>query len=185
MSSVKGAAITARVRFVRERHGEAGLRRVVAELPAPHRALLEARVLPQAWVPFDLFVDLCTAVDHTFGKGDLALCYEMGRYAAEVNLPTLYRLFFRLGSPDFIFRKASQVWSVHYDSGLLTTHTDAPGAVRLRIARFDRPHRAHCMSVLGWASKSVELSGGALAHAEESRCRTRGDEACELSVMWR
>lgn len=185
MSSVKGAAITARLRFVREHHGDAGLARVLAAVSDATRAVLDARVLPQAWAPFDAFVDLSVAADQLFGRGDLGLCYEMGRHAAEVNLPTLYRLFYRLGSPQFILRKAAQLWSVHYDSGKLAAFEEGEGGARLEIVDFARPHRAHCLSVLGWAARSVELSGGALQKADEERCRTRGDETCELVVRWR
>jgi hypothetical protein len=185
MSSVKGSAVTARLRFVRERHGEEALARLVGALSPHHRAALDARVLPQAWVPFELFVELGEAADRLFGRGDLALCYEMGRYAAEVNLPTLYRLFYRLGSPQFILRKAAQLWSVHYDSGKLAAFDEGKNGARLEIVDFERPHRAHCLSVLGWATRSIELSGGVVLGAEEERCRTRGDETCELALRWK
>jgi hypothetical protein len=183
-ANVKGAAITARLRFVRERHGEEGLGRLLATLRDDQRAALEGRVLSQAWVPYDLFVDFGEAADRLFGKGDLALCHEMGRYAAEVNLPTIYRLFYRLGNTQYILRKAAQLWSVHYDSGHLAVSDEGPGTARLEIVGFDRPHRVHCLSVLGWAVRSIELSGGAILEAEEVACRTRGDETCVIVARW-
>lgn len=185
MSNVKGAAVTARLRFVRERHGEDGVRRLIDEVPAATRAVLAGRVLPQEWVPYDVFVDLGVAADRLFGRGDLALCYEMGRYAAEVNLPTLYRIFYRLGNPLYIFRRAAQLWSVHYDSGRLAALEEGRGRARIEIVGFERPHRVHCLSVLGWATRSIELSGGVVVSAEEERCRARGDESCEMVAIWR
>lgn len=185
MPNVKGAAITARLRFLRERHGEGGLRRVLDALPPEERAMVDARILPQSWAPYRLFVHLSVEADRLFGKGDYALCYEMGRFAAEVNLPTLYRLFYKLGNPLFIMRRAAQLWSVHYDSGRMVPVEGEPGVIRLRIEDFESPHRAHCQSVLGWASKSIELSGGILSGAEEERCRTRGADACELVARYR
>lgn len=184
MGQVKGSAITARIRFVRERFGESGYRRVRDALAAEHRAALDARVLPHAWVPYDLFIAFNVEIDRMFGAGDLATCVEMGRYAAEVNLPTLYRIFYRLGSPLFIMRKAAKVWQVHYDSGELTAVEEGPAAVRLSIVGFAEPHRAHCLSVLGWASRSIELSGATLLSAEEPSCRARGEETCEMVFMW-
>lgn len=185
MANVKGAAVTARLRYVRERHGEDGTRRLLDEVPTGVRAALKERILPQEWVPYDVFVELGAAADRLFGRGDLALCYELGRYAAEVNLPTLYKLFYRLGSPLYIFRKAAQLWSVHYDAGQLAAMEEGKNGARLEIIGFDRPHRVHCLSVLGWAARSVELSGGLVLVAEEERCRARGDETCELVVKWR
>ena len=58
----------------------------------------------------------------------------MGRFAADVNLPTLYRIFDRLGSPQFILRKAAQLWSVHYDSGKLAT-IEEDAAPTLSVSR--------------------------------------------------
>ncbi len=188
MSDVKGAAIAARLRFVRERFGDEGHARLLASLgerlDEGARARLAGRVLPHEWVPFALFVGLNVEADRLFGKGDLQLCYEMGRYSADVNLPSLYRLFYRLGTPMFIFRKAARLWDVHYTSGELIPVEERPGAIRLEIHRFAEPHRAHCTSVLGWAARSVELSGGRLRQAEETRCRTRGDAVCALSLEW-
>jgi hypothetical protein len=184
MANVRGAAVTARLRYVRERHGEDGLRHLFAALPAGMRATLEG-ALPEAWVPFDAFVELCVAIDRLFGKGDLALCLELGRYAAEVNLPTHLRLFYRVGSPVYIFRRAAQLWSIHYDSGQLAAMEAGSNVARLEIIDFERPHRVHCLSVLGWAARSLELSGGVILAAEEARCRVRGDETCELMLTWR
>ena len=39
-------------------------------------------------------------------------------------------------------------------------------------------------AVAGWAERSIELSGGKRAIVEESKCRTRGDELCQLDVNW-
>ncbi len=182
---VKGSAVTARVRWVRETHGEEALRKVLDALTEEDRQILAGRVLPSAWVPYELFIRLNVAADRAFGRGDHRVCYEMGKFSAEVNLPTLYKLFFRLGSPLFIFRKAAQVWDVHYTSGRLVSLQDGPAAVRIRVEDFAQPHRAHCMSVLGWAVKSIELSGSTTTYAEEETCRVRGGDACEFTLRWK
>ena len=124
--NIKGSAITARLRYVRDLYGEPGVRRLKEALSAEHRARIEQKVMPHDWVSFELFVELCTEIDRLYGRGDLMLCRELGRYAAKVNLTTLYRIFFALGSPRFIVGRAVRVWDVHYDSGQI----DAQFAVR-------------------------------------------------------
>ncbi len=148
---VKGSAMNARLRFVRERYGDVGLMSLLAEVSPATRAVLEGNVLPQAWVPFT----------------------------------ALYKLFYRLGSPLYIFRRAAQLWSVHYDSGQLAAMELGDRAARLEIVGFASPHRVHCLSVLGWATRSIELSGGTVVSADEERCRARGDDTCEMAVRWR
>ena len=91
-ANIKGSAITARVRYVRELYGEPGVRRVKEALSPEYRKRLEEKVMPHDWVPMEMFIELCTEIDRMYGRGDLALCRELGRYAAKVNLPTLYRM---------------------------------------------------------------------------------------------
>jgi hypothetical protein len=185
VAQVKGSTVTARIRFVRERWGEDGWRALKTALDPATRAAVETRVLPHDWFPYEAFIELNVGIDRLYGTGDLALCYEMGRYGAEVNLPTLYRIFFRFGSPMYLFEKAARLWQVNYDSGRLVPVAEGPSEIRLRIEDFESPHRAHCLSVLGWASRAIELTGAKVQLADEGLCRTRGDEACEMSLKWR
>lgn len=184
MSHVKGSAITSRIRYVREHFGEEGYRTLLERLSAADVALIRARILPHEWVSFELFVNTNVTIDRVFGKGDLQMCFEMGRYSAETNLPTLYRLFYRLGTPMFIFRKAAQIWNVHYDTGSIRPVADGSGGIRIFMDNVARPHRAHCLSVLGWAAKSIELSGGKVTEAQERACRTQGATSCELVLHY-
>lgn len=183
MGNVKGSAVTSRIRYIREHADEAVYRTIKDQLRPEHRALLDAGVLPHAWVPFELFVDLNVAADATLGTGDLSLCREMGRFGATVTLPTLYRIFLRLGSVGFILRKASRLWSVHYDTGTLEVDMGDHEA-RLTIRDLDTPHPAHCASVAGWAEGAGSLTGAKMERAQETRCRTRGAAACVIEVAW-
>ena len=185
MAQVKGSMLVARLQYVRERHGAAAQERLLASLPAPDEAFLRGSLLPHGWAPYETFVSMSVAIDQMFGRGDMALCYELGRHAAGVNLPTLYKIFYRLGTPLFVFRKAARLWEVHYDSGRLIPIQEGPTTVRLRICDFADPHEAHCLSVKGWAARSVELSGATLVALDEDRCRRRGDAACEFVLGWR
>lgn len=187
-ANIKGSAITARVRYVREHYGEPGVRRLKDALGADARRRLDEKVMPHDWVPLGTFFEVCTEIDRLYGQGDLALCRELGRYAAKVNLPTLYRIFYALGSPRFILARAPRVWDVHYDSGRIAASFEARSPLEsaaLVVRDFAVPHRAHCLSVLGWAERSVELSGGTITEASEVTCRLRGDDACRFSITYR
>lgn len=185
---IKGSAITARLRYVREHYGEPGVRRLKEALSPDHRKRIEEKVMPHDWVPMEMFFELCTEIDRLYGRGDLALCRELGRYAAKVNLPTLYRIFYALGSPRFILSRAVRVWEVHYDSGKIdAAFEERPPLEKaiLTVRDFATPNRVHCLSVLGWVERSVELSGGEITDATETTCRTRGDDACRFVVTYR
>ena len=184
MARCKGLNLSSRLRYVQEVHGEEAVKKLLAELAPATRELLERHVLPHEWVPFSTFIDLNVVADRLHGKGDLALCREMGAWAAAANLPRIFRLFYRFGSPMFLFERAAKLWSAHYDSGRMETRRDDDGTLFLSIHEFDEPHRAHCLSVLGWIIRSIELSGAKVNFAEERKCRLAGDDCCEVAASW-
>jgi hypothetical protein len=111
MANCKGISINARLDYLEEHHGPAGLRDVLASLSPEHQQRIEARILPHAWTPVELFIALSVAADAKFGSGDFQLCVTMGSWAAEKTLPRLFKIFYRLGTPMFIFGKAAKLWT--------------------------------------------------------------------------
>jgi hypothetical protein len=184
VANVKGSAMTSRVLWVQLGHGAAGFDRLLAATSPELRASIERGFVKSRWYPFDQFIELNVAIDRVFGRGDLGLIKQLGRYGADANLTTIYRLFFKVGSPLWILGRSLRLYSAHYDTGWAEVATRGPTAAVLRIRGVDRPHRAHCLSVAGWAERSIELSGGKRATVEESKCRTLGDELCQLDVTW-
>jgi hypothetical protein len=184
MANVKGSAVLARIQYVKEFFGDAGYGKLRAAMRPEFAARIDDVLLASEWVPLELFVDLNVQADRLFGTGDLGLCAKMAAYGAEKNLRTLYRIFFRLGSVGFILKKAAQLWDAHYDSGKLVTEEAGPKKVVLRIENFESPHCAHCKSVWGWATKSVELTGSRVEESKETGCRRRGSAACTMECRY-
>ena len=184
MANVKGSALSSRVLWVQLGHGAAGMERLRARASPDLLHTLVEGVNKATWYPFEQFIELNEVIDRVFGKGDLGLIHELGRYGADANLTTIYRLFFKVGTTHWILGRAVRLWSAHYDSGYLEVLTRGPKTAVLRIRGFATPHRVHCMAVQGWAERSIELSGGLQVTTEEPMCRTKGDEWCQLEARW-
>lgn len=185
MANVKGSAVQSRALWVSLNHGDEGLRRLAAEVKPVTREALQTRADKARWYPFEVFVDLNESIDRVFGKGDMALVKELGRFGAEANLTTVYRLFYVIGTVKWIIDRAARLWDLHYDSGRLIVVRHPGNEVGLRIVGFQTPHRTHCLSVAGWAERSVELSGGKDVKLDEPSCRARGDDECLFHATWR
>jgi hypothetical protein len=181
---VRAPITLSRLRWLVEHHGEAAYDATLAQMKPEHAKVVRESMDHAMWVPFDAYVDLSVAIDARYGKGDLALCRDLGRYAARVNLPTLYRVFYMLGSVKTIMGKATSVWSEHYDSGRAYARDVGPGEVAVIIEDFATPHAVHCLGVLGWAEESIAISGAKVLSAEEVACRRRGDPVCELRARY-
>ena len=184
MANVKGSALSSRVLWVQLNHGAAGMDRLLPQCSVELRANIERGISKATWYPFEQFIELITTIDRLFGKGDLSLVRELARHGADANLTTIYRLFYKVGTTHWILGRAVRLWSAHYDSGTLEVLTRGPKTAVLKIRAFATPHKVHCMSVMGWAERSIELSGGKTVKSEEPKCRTRGDDWCQLESSW-
>lgn len=184
MANVKGSALASRVLWVQLGHGDAGMQRLLAQVSPDLRYSIERGIEKAKWYPFEQFVELNHVLDRLFGSGDLSLIRELGRYGADANLKTIYRLFYKVGTVHWILGRAVRLWSAHYDSGFLEVMTRGPKTTVLRIRGFDKPEPSHCLSVMGWCERSIELSGGKRVQISEQLCRTRGDELCQLEASW-
>ncbi len=185
MANVKGSALASRVSWVQLGHGAAGTDKLLAACSPPLREAIASGVKMARWYPFEQFIELNEVIDRVFGRGDLSLIRQLGRHGADANLTTIYRLFYKVGTPHWILGRAVRLWSAHYDSGYLeVVNRGNNHATMLRIRGFETPHTIHCISVLGWAERSIELSGGKRVESSETQCRTRGDEVCQIEATW-
>ncbi len=184
---VKGSSFASRILWVRLNKGEAGLDELARRVDGGLSGLLREGAVMAKWYPFSWFIDLNETIDQVFGSGDRALIRQLGRHGAEANLTTIYRLFFKVGTVKWILARASRLWSMHYDSGQLRVHPGVGKEVELSIVGFSQPHIAHCLSVLGWAERSIELSGGENVVLDEIECRAREASlpACTFHCRWR
>ena len=179
---VKGSAITSRLRYL-DAHAPERRDEVFGALAVEHRAILKAGVLKNAWVPYSLFIDLNVRLDEKLGTGDLQLCRTMGAYGARVNLPTIYRLFYKVGSFGFILKRAARIWDIHYSSGKLYVESGDDWA-KLRVEDFAMPHKALWLSVQGWGEASAELSGVVVKESEIISAPEEPGGACEIRIRW-
>jgi hypothetical protein len=184
VANVKGSALASRILWVQLEHGEAGMERLLHQVSPELRASIEEGIAKARWYPFEQFVEINTVLDRLYGQGDLGLVRQLGRYGADATLTTIYRLFYKLGTTHWILGRAVRLWSAHYDSGFLEVMTRGPRTAVLRIRGFATPDRTHCLSVMGWCERAIELSGGKNVQLNEPACRVHGDELCQLEADW-
>ena len=179
---VRGSLLRSRMLWVTEQ-GRGALNQVLSALPDRIRALVDLGVDAKGWYSFQDWVELCLTIDRELGTGDLQLCYELGRYSAEVNLKGLYRLVFRIMKIGFLVRRSAAAWDVSYDAGKMVVVASTRRSVTLRIVDFPEPHRVHCLAVKGFVARAAEMTGEQVSEQYE-RCRADGDDVCEMAFRW-
>jgi len=177
MPMMKGSAFTARFAYLKRRFS-GRWDELVASFDAPTRALAHGPCLNASWYPFACFVDLNLKADRLVGAGDYALVREMGRDAAITNLPLFYKLFYKIGSVDFILGKAAALWRQHHDTGRAEVVKHADNHYEYRLYEFAAPHPTLCRSLEGFLVGTLEVMGMKRVDGREVECVLRGAPCC-------
>lgn len=183
-SAVRVRAATVRVRdqFVMARYGRLARERYRAAASA---RLSHVILTPgDGWVDFASFIEATELVCRLFADGDENLAKEIGRFGAEANMGTWRTFVYRLLSPRRVFELAGTFWRHHYDGGKLTTELVGTDGLRIGLEGFPTQHRLHCLSVLGWCERTVELGKPKQVSFIEDECRVRGDARCSFLGRW-
>ena len=181
--NVKGSTLDARMRFIEKRWGETGVKNLLDALPEEDRHRLSPVVLSSNWYPYETYIRVLETIDRLYGHGDPKLIAEIARFAADHNLPRLYKFFYSVSSVRLILSMGLRLWKLNYDAGYLEVKTEDKH-VTLWIRDFPQPHHLHCLSVMHWAGRSVELSGATIVRIEEVSCRALGASECRFECEW-
>ncbi len=181
---VKGAVIKPMLRFVKERY--AGLHDAwKSSLTDETRMVMEQGIVT-SWYPIGRAMiepteALCKLVD----ESDDEVAWELGRFSADFALRGIFRIFVRLGSPGFIVKRASHVFSTYYTNSVLRVADSGPRGATVTILEFPEPHRLVERRIGGFMERAVEISGARVVRSEVVSALSAGDERTEFLFTWR
>lgn len=184
MTNVKGTAILATVRYLGETFGPRALGAILAELAPDERRCIEDGLLASAWYPFPLLLKLMRLANDHHGLREPDLCRSIGRASADYSLKGIYRVFFKLGSPEFVIAKASTVMKTYYSTGDMQVVVSEKGHAVVQMEAFADPAVELCQRLEGWMQRTLELSGGKDVRLTHDRCVNRGDPFCRFDARW-
>jgi len=183
MAQVKGVAVIASIRYVREEYGDEAIGRVLAALPGEDREAIGPNPLVSSWYPMPAFLHFMQEAEKQLGEQDPKLVRNMGRASADYGITTIYKIFFKVGSPEFIIGKATRVFGRYYDTGEIVPVESAPGHAVFDIKDFEGAPQ-FCARIRGWMERTVELAGAKNLRSAHSQCVHRGDAVCRFEGTW-
>ena len=183
-AEVKGQAIRARRRYVLEKFGEPGLQALAKSLDPPSLDYLNSTVLPSSWYQLGPLYQLDRAIVGTLMKGDRSQMRQLGRDVAQYDLTTLYKLFFRIGSPSFILGRVAVAFSQYTRPGKMDSEAGSDHERTVEMSGVVVAGYMCAEVYSGWMEAAVTMSGGKSPHAQHSACQHRGDRSCIWKVSW-
>ena len=158
--NVKGATILSSINYVKDKFGDAGLDKIKKSLTDEEKEILSGIILQSNWYPFELYLNLTQKIDMLLGIGDLSVSKDLGKYEAENDLKTIYRIFYVLGSPEFIIKQSAKVFGTYFDGGDLRIASSGKNDVTAELYNFPSLDQEVLHRIAGFMEKTLELSGG-------------------------
>ncbi len=173
----KGSGFTSAVTILRKMLPVEALEHVLGALSTETAELVRHPPLPVAWIGVGHFPELVRAVKaHGFG-GDERKFEDWGRQAILVDLRTIYKMFIRFLSPQFVIERGAKLWKTYTrNQGQVYAVADGPSAavvtyeglphdlVSAEFWAYQRGVLLGIMEATGMKQIAVEtLAGGATA----------------------
>jgi len=183
VARVKGTAVRASLRFLQERFGPTGTGSVLERLEPGDREMVMSGLLDSVWYPMPLLLRLMRAATEVHGAAEPELLRKMGRASAESGVRGVYKVFFKVGSPQFIIGRAARVFGSYYDTGEIRVVESGPGRAVLDLTNFEGS-REFCQRIQGWMERTMEMAGAKQLVPSHSQCCYEGDPVCRFEGTW-
>ena len=157
--AVKGRALIDAVGFVRERHGQRGVDAVVDVLDAQAREILRGTLLANDWYPLDVLTSFTAAGVRLYNGGDEDVLVDRSERVVEAQLGGIYRVFIRLGSPEFILKRLGTISQTYFQGIDIAPQLDGERRAVVRYTGFSPQHRIMEPVIVGFYRKALQLSG--------------------------
>lgn len=184
MAQVKGTALLARIKYIEAKADPALKETILSEMPETFKQEMRKGLFANIWYPFDFYISINALIVKHLGKGNSDIILDVGRFSADHALTGIYKFFYKIGSPDFVLKRAAQVLSQYFTDTKITINTTGEKQVQVFFENTADFHHSQCMSLIGWTQRNIELSGGKNVTFEIVQCHEKGAAACEVLVKW-
>jgi uncharacterized protein (TIGR02265 family) len=181
---LKGNVLMARKAFVEKQFGPAGWRQVLSALAPEEAAILEERLTPVGWFPFELGQHLDAAIVKVLGNGRPAVFEALGEASARENLATVHKDFLVVGDPQAFMRRAPTIYKFYYDIGHRTYEPTGPSSGVLTTHDAETYSLVDCLTVVGWYKEALHQCGAKSVTIREPECRAKGKPHCRYEISW-
>jgi hypothetical protein len=181
-AEVKGVGLRGFLKYIKLNY-EPGIADFLSNLPDAERKVFESPILNSKWYPYSAFTSLLKVMDDEMGSGDLSECRRYGANSADLDMSSIFKVFFKVGSPQFIIKRSDWFWKQYYRPGSMKVPETTNTSVRIQVLEFPIV-KHHCKVMEGWMEKALEMAGGKNTRMKEVQCRNDGAPYCEYIGEW-
>lgn len=175
---VKGSLVSAALHALSPRELDLVLGRLDDELAAKLRGV----ILPMAWVPLSVYLELLGAAEEELGDD---VVVRIGEVTADRDLPTMHRSFMKTATPDSAVERIPLIFRAYHGPGRAIVHRESGSSARVEVAGLSPDTFLHARALSGFYRRLLERAGAGLVRASVVSYRERGDDATITHLRWR
>lgn len=182
--TVKGTGVLALNAFVKAKF-PGQFQSWIDTLPPESQEIHSGTIL--AFQTYSLYYALVKPTDvmcELFYGGDERGIWESGVFSASYALNGFYKAFFKIGSPQFIIKRATRVFKSYYSEGELEVVDTGENRVVLQVVTFPEPYRTIELGIGGWMQGALELMGKNNVKVDMTQSMAKGDTVAEFVAEW-
>ncbi len=183
-TTVTGMTILARLRFVDERLGPEGAKRVLASLPPEDQKALAGIVLPVGRYPLTMNGRLDSAIARALDAANPRRVFRtLGRSSAELNFQQFHAGLAAANDPHVVMSRIGAMRRLYYGEGEFSYDKTGPASARIVVRGMATVTTPDCESTAGFYEGAIARSGGRNAVVRH-RCRLEGEADCLFDCSW-
>jgi hypothetical protein len=185
MVEIKGSVLNDSIKAVKTHFGDQAYDTIVGLLKGDTRALFEhASILATKWYPLDAFVEFLEMDIKVTAQGNEQELIKRSEAICEQQLRGIYKVFIRLGTPQFVLNRLSIVHQTYFRGVDATVTLQSTANASVKYTGFSKQHRLIGFSIIGFYRKSLEISGAKNITAKFATSIEDNKGYCELILNW-
>lgn len=184
MANFKGTIYTSTALFAEKTFGPDAIEHVLEALPMDDQRVLRGATAV-GWYPAAPVMSFHRKLDELYGRGDLSLCLDVGKFSAEWTLNAVLKMVLRLRTPNWLMERSTSLWERFHDSGRWELQHNGPVPLLAQLHDFEVRDSAFCVRFSGWLHGAIALTGGKEPEVAHPKCVCTGDPYCQFEGSWR
>jgi hypothetical protein len=148
------------------------------------KRLIQQRILPSAWYPFDTFKNVFQAAFEVLAKGDLEKVREWGRAYGEVITKTIYKGLLKKGQPMEHLKRYPTAIRNFFDAGSIEVKEVSKNEAEMILKGFDTGFVPIFYIMFGWLEKTLEMCGAKNIQFETLEKAWEGAPQTRIRMSW-
>ncbi|MBX3248569.1 MAG: hypothetical protein KF901_15435 [Myxococcales bacterium] len=145
--------------------------------------MLQLEVVPIGWYPLALYRRLLASLEGASGRGD-AFLRELGAASVDRDIKTVYRVFFRVLSPETVLGLSGKFFNQYYDTGTLSVAERGRGFARIEYRGCEGFDRRVWSELLAGAEATLRIAGARSVRSRVLQGGGDGDIDTTIEGTW-